>query len=258
MLNNLIESRSKAADNARRGRFMGMTSATVAVALVTVWTVSLFRSELAMWDGDYDAMNLVAPVAVADEQPPVPEPKVVQRSSAPAAPKKVTLPEFYDSVGKTAPQETAGKPNVIDASKFDPDLLEKGPLSVPEGAGVRGNGSDNAGLAADGDVEDTPPVKRPEPVIPKQITGGVVNGKATYLEKPAYSAAALAIRASGQVDVEVLIDENGRVISAKAKTGHPLLRGSAEKAAMASRFSPTFLSNQAVKVSGVIIYKFTA
>ncbi|MFN0279773.1 MAG: TonB family protein [Pyrinomonadaceae bacterium] len=90
----------------------------------------------------------------------------------------------------------------------------------------------------------------------KHISGGVLNGKATSLPKPAYPAAAKAIRASGSVNVQVLIDESGRVISASAVSGHPLLRAAAVSAAQAATFSPTRLSGQPVKVSGIIAYNF--
>jgi outer membrane biosynthesis protein TonB len=56
--------------------------------------------------------------------------------------------------------------------------------------------------------------------------------------------------------VQVLIDESGRVVSASATGGHPLLRAAAEAAARGARFSPTLLSGQAVKVSGIITYNF--
>jgi len=94
--------------------------------------------------------------------------------------------------------------------------------------------------------------------IPKQISGGVLNGKAISLPKPAYPAAAKAVRASGSVSVQVLIDENGSVVSASAVSGHPLLRAAAVGAARGARFSPTKLSGQPVKVSGVITYNFVA
>lgn len=96
----------------------------------------------------------------------------------------------------------------------------------------------------------------PTPNTPKVISGGVVNGKATNLVKPSYPPAALAVRASGQVSVQVLIDESGDVISANAVSGHPLLRQSATQAARASKFSPTLLSGQKVKVRGIVIYNF--
>lgn len=103
-----------------------------------------------------------------------------------------------------------------------------------------------------------PAVPRPTPRVPSSISGGVLNGKATYLAKPAYPAVAKSVRASGTVQVQVTIDEQGNVISASAVSGHPLLRGSAVSAARASKFSPTKLSGQPVKVTGVIVYNFTA
>ncbi len=60
----------------------------------------------------------------------------------------------------------------------------------------------------------------------------------------------------GKVDVQVLIDESGKVISAKAINGHPMLRANAEHAAVNARFTPTLLSNVPVKVTGVIVYNF--
>jgi TonB family protein len=92
---------------------------------------------------------------------------------------------------------------------------------------------------------------------PKTLSGGVLNGKATNLVKPAYPAAAKAVRAEGAVNVQVTIDEEGNVISASAVSGHPLLRAAAVEAARASKFSPTRLSGQPVKVTGVIVYNFT-
>lgn len=90
------------------------------------------------------------------------------------------------------------------------------------------------------------------------VSGGVVNGKAISLVKPAYPAAAKAVRASGTVNVQVTIDENGNVIAASAVSGHPLLRSSAEAAARASKFSPTKVDGKPVKVTGVLVYNFTA
>jgi TonB family protein len=90
----------------------------------------------------------------------------------------------------------------------------------------------------------------------KTISGGVLNGKATNLVKPSYPAAAKAVRASGAVNVQVTIDEEGNVISATAVSGHPLLRAASVAAARQSKFSPTTLQGQAVKVTGVIVYNF--
>jgi outer membrane biosynthesis protein TonB len=92
--------------------------------------------------------------------------------------------------------------------------------------------------------------------FPKTIQGGVVNGKAISLTKPGYPAAAKAVQASGSVAVHVLIAEDGTLFSAEAVTVHPLLRAAARSAACSSKFAPTLLSGQPVKVSRVITYNF--
>jgi TonB family protein len=102
--------------------------------------------------------------------------------------------------------------------------------------------------------DSTSPVARGK--ISGPVSGGVLNGKATSLPKPSYPAAAKAVNASGSVSVQVLIDEEGNVVSANAVSGHPLLRMASEEAARGAKFAPTMLSGQKVKVSGVIVYNF--
>ena len=88
------------------------------------------------------------------------------------------------------------------------------------------------------------------------VSGGVLNGKAASLPKPPYPPAARAIRASGAVNIQVLIDTDGSIFSAEAVSGHPLLRQVSRTAACMASFSPTQLSGTPVKVSGVIVYNF--
>ncbi len=88
------------------------------------------------------------------------------------------------------------------------------------------------------------------------ISGGVLNGKAISLPQPPYPPVARAAKASGTVVVQVLIDENGNVVNAAAVSGHPLLRAASVAAARSAKFSPTKLSGQPVKVSGVVTYNF--
>ena len=104
-----------------------------------------------------------------------------------------------------------------------------------------------------------PPVPAtPHPGPPKTISGGVLNGKAISKPQPAYPPIARAAHASGQVIVQVTIDEKGNVISAHPVSGHPLLQASAVAAARQAKFSPTILSGQPVKVTGVLTYNFVA
>lgn len=88
------------------------------------------------------------------------------------------------------------------------------------------------------------------------FSAGVLNGKAISKPAPSYPEEAKAARASGTVTVQVVVDEAGNVISASAVDGHPLLQKAAVAAARQSTFSPTILSGQLVKVSGVITYNF--
>jgi TonB family protein len=95
-----------------------------------------------------------------------------------------------------------------------------------------------------------------KPPIPKSISGGVLNFKAETLPKAVYPAAARAVRASGAVNVQVRINHDGKVVEAKAISGHPLLQKAAEDAALQSTFKPTLLAGQKVEVTGVIVYNF--
>ncbi|HLL73322.1 MAG TPA: energy transducer TonB [Pyrinomonadaceae bacterium] len=104
---------------------------------------------------------------------------------------------------------------------------------------------------------DAPP---PPPALPPParapITGGLLNGKAISKPQPVYPSAAKAARVSGTVYVHVVLNESGRVISAEAVSGHQLLHDVAVEAARDARFSPTLVSGQPVKVSGIISYNF--
>jgi len=84
----------------------------------------------------------------------------------------------------------------------------------------------------------------------------VLNDEATNLPAPEYPPAAKEAKASGTVNVKVLIDEAGEVILAEAVTGHPLLRESAVKAAKQAKFKPFLFNGQAGKVTGTIVYNF--
>ncbi|HJP94062.1 MAG TPA: energy transducer TonB [Pyrinomonadaceae bacterium] len=87
---------------------------------------------------------------------------------------------------------------------------------------------------------------------------GLEKGRALELPKPPYPAIARAAHASGQVQVRVIIDVDGKVIAASAIDGHPLLYGVSVQAARESLFTPTKVNGTPVKVLGVIAYNFIA
>jgi len=105
-------------------------------------------------------------------------------------------------------------------------------------------------------LDSEPPPRQPARSILKPVSGGVLNGTALSLPSPVYPEIAKRLGTSGTVSVEVIVDETGKVISARAITGPGALRDVAVQAALRARFSPTKLSGQPVKVSGSINYRF--
>ncbi len=71
--------------------------------------------------------------------------------------------------------------------------------------------------------EPPPPGSASQTPRPRNvINGGVLNGKAISKPAPPYPPIAKAARAQGTVTVQIVVDEEGRVISAQAISGHPL------------------------------------
>ncbi|MFZ1702378.1 MAG: TonB family protein [Pyrinomonadaceae bacterium] len=271
MLDQLVESKSNAVENKRRSRFLLTTLACAVTVLLSSWTYSLFAKDFGMGGDDLALTTLIAPVPVADEEPPPePEKKPEQQKQPDVDVRKELIQNIMQSPVKPPDTVSVAK-NPVKEMRLD-RLTKLGSSDADTGARVdpgvsrvvssggegglsTGTGTAKTGGTDDDDAPPPPPKPTPRPV-PKTVSGGVLNGKATSLPKPAYPAAAKAVRAGGSVSVQVLISETGSVISASAVSGHPLLRAAAEGAARGARFSPTLLSGQPVKVSGVITYNF--
>lgn len=82
------------------------------------------------------------------------------------------------------------------------------------------------------------------------------NAGAIRLPTPEFPPIARAAQASGTVEVEVMLDEEGKVIAAQAISGHPLLVAASVKAARLAEFKPTRFHGKPVKIVGVIDYHF--
>ncbi len=271
MLDQLVESRNNSAENTRRSEFLLGTLVVIVSVLVGGWVYSLFNKEYGMGSGDLDISSLVAPVALPEDAPPPPPPPEDKPERKETTNDKPTVVEkiatMEESLDKPPKLDEARKLNSSPLKKSEASQYTEGTENKYRGTtGDRDSSEDGGGIKPTSTPvpEDDAPkvqVKTPTPKptekpVPKTISGGVVNGKATNLVKPPYPAAARAVRASGAVNVQVTIDESGNVISASAVSGHPLLRAAAVSAARSSKFSPTMLSGQAVKVTGVIVYNF--
>jgi len=113
-------------------------------------------------------------------------------------------------------------------------------------------------------VGSVPKMEKPEsPVSPPVQTDptqnanvGELNSRAVKLQTPIYPQDARRLGIQGKVSVQITIDEQGNVTSAKSTSGNVLLRSSAEDAARRSKFKPVLVSNQPVKATGFIVYNF--
>jgi protein TonB len=93
--------------------------------------------------------------------------------------------------------------------------------------------------------------------VPKVISTGLLNARATKRVIPNYPSLAKSAGAQGTVRVFVTIDESGKVIDVSRSEGPIMLRQPAEQAARAWKFAPTAISGKAVKLSGYIEFNFT-
>ncbi len=270
MFDKLIESNGEGAEFKSRRSYFLTSTAVVGILFISAVVISIYASDYGIGNAHLDVSELLAPVEMAAVAPEPPKPR------APSAPtqEKSTLPTrtvnmartdestFVPTTSSTARNTDVSRPD----GRFEIGLANTDPVGPPAGeptttrtaSGPSGPGLGGPEQEEEIKVKVTPPpvfVEKPKP--PRgPVSGGVVNGNATSLPKPNYSAAAKAVGAQGQVKVQVLIDESGRVVSANAVSGHPLLQPDAERAARNARFTPTRLSGIAVQVTGVIVYNF--
>ncbi|MDX6614781.1 MAG: periplasmic protein TonB [Blastocatellia bacterium] len=266
MFNNLIESQSHKKDFKRRGSFVLVTLAGYALffAFAGVLSIYAYDAQLENQQQDLTVLSWVPPVA-----PPPPDqmraPKTTLRptgnNNGPERPPR--LRELYEDpanphnapekISTTAERIPPAQPGAIrDPNAFDPD--SSGPSTGPIGGSRLGSGE---GAPVVGDIGEAPPIRVKEtPVAPRVVNKPILNGYAISLPKPPYPLLARNINVQGTVSVQVLLNEAGKVVSAKAVSGHPILVPAAVNAAYQARFSPTLLGGQPVRVSGVITYNF--
>lgn len=99
-------------------------------------------------------------------------------------------------------------------------------------------------------------IDAPEFYFIGDVTGNIGEAKAVVLVKPTYPIAAKEAGAEGKVRVNIEIDENGGVTSAKAVTGHQLLFEVAQNAALKSKFLTPKVNDVRVKTAGYLNYNF--
>jgi TonB family protein len=261
MFSNLIESSSHRSEFRRRGSFFLFTTASYALLFVIAGVVSIYAYDARMEDQNLEIVTMMPLVDLpAPDQPPAPV-----RTNTPVSPTNSANNRNYFQ------REVAMA--AVDQPRIVPDKISttaNANLPMPRSGPVRfGPDSDpgpgNSGNGSGGQVQrnstvvvpmETPPPPPVQPPVPRVVRKPILNGEAKFLPKPPYPEMARQMKIQGVVNVQVLIDETGRVVSAKAVSGNTFLVREAQKAALQARFSPTLLGDQPVKVSGVITYNF--
>ena len=232
MFDNLVESSSHKSDISRKGSFVVVTALVYLVLGVTFAVVGIYWYDNHLGEMELELTTLVAPVPVpqAQKEPehkeevkPVKEqPNVDVRKELIASVDRTELvPKEVSAKASDVPPVRRGVTTVLGTA----DSNSAAP--VPAGPGVG-----TVIAAPKVSIADEPPPPEPKATPPRApISGGVLNGKALSLPKPPYPQIAKAAHASGTVVVQVLIDENGNVVSARAISGHPLLQAVAVAAA---------------------------
>jgi len=233
---------------------------TTAVAVIEGGKMSFEPTEVTyrsiMYYLDENMMKMAQPAS----QPATVAPAQSNTSAAVPASNTAAGANLENKTVAVVPKSSANSNNSNSSRKSSPTL----PGTLPS-TGDRLNGLEAVELVSAPtntsaetttvDIESEPPPPAPRPVL-KPVSGGVLNGVALNLPSPVYPESARRLRTAGIVTVEVVVDETGKVISAVATAGPALLRDVAVQAALRARFSPTKLSGQPVKVSGLINYKF--
>lgn len=269
MFDRLIVSEPDETGGRSRRNYFLVSAAVVGVLAVTAVVFSIFAEDISLGTDSFALTSLIVPVDMPPARPEPPRPRApattTPSASANQMPSRKVNMAPVDEPTKV-PATTSTAPNTeLSRPRYSPFVIsdrDTGPSGVSRDTGPTSAGP-GGGLSIQPQVAENkreivePPPARVPPRKETVVTRGVVNGQASYLPKPAYPAPALAVRAQGKVDVQVLIDEAGHVISAKAVSGNILFRDAAERAARNARFSPTTLSDVPVKVTGVIVFNFT-
>jgi TonB family protein len=260
MFNNLIESSSHAREFKRRGSFVLFTVGAYALLFVIGGVVSIYAYDAHLDQQTEEIVTMLLPV----DFPSTPKTTINEPAHAPKS-----------SPQDRSPYERQTAMASVNTPQLQPTAVSTKPntaLPVPDGHDFAITGRDKDGYAgpvgptapstATGPVvvhmteippPPTPVIQKPVPLV---VRKNIINGEAVELPTPPYPAIAKQSHTEGAVNVQVLIDESGKVVSAHAVSGSPLLSFEAVKAAYRARFSPTRIGDQPVKVSGIITYNF--
>ena len=264
MFTNLIESQSHLREFKRRSSFVLITVAVYAVALTAAGVASVYAydAQLEAQTTSLELLNWVPPVTLEPRPVEIVRPEPVRRtpSSAPVDPSIRTLVRtegiapIGDPTKVPVAVGTQASPVPPVMGPFTPGRVNRDPApgSIPNtGACVTCGTTPSVVI-----VTEKPPAPEPPKPTTQRVTSIVLNSKAVNIPQPIYPAIAKHAGIQGPVNIQILVDEQGKVISAQVMSGSPMLSPAARDAAMRARFTPTTLNGVPVKIQGVITYNF--
>jgi protein TonB len=265
MFTNLIESQSHVREFKRRSSFFLITVVGYAIALTGAGVASVlaYDAQLEAQTSSLELLNWVPPV-IPDR--PLERIQSARRTSAAnnnsRSVSQPVRPVLYESASSpTKPPDTvSAAPNLIPPAPPNTrigDYIADPVSPVPNGPScITCTGKEEGPrvrIADDAKPPEPAPVKPP---TTKRVTSEVLNSKLITAPQPIYPALAKQTRTQGSVNIQILVDEQGKVVSAQVMTGNPMLTSAAREAAMRARFTPTTLNGVPVKIQGVITYNF--
>jgi len=267
MFTNLIESQSHRREFKRRSSFFLITVAAYAVILFGAGIASIYAydAQLEMQSDSLEVLSWVPAVTPVTPKPIADHPQTVRRPSTSPAPidPNATRPERTQFVSRLDDPRNV-PPNIGTESSQIPTMTDGAVLghrNVDPPAPSRDGGNGNCLGCSSGPTTVTLTDKPPEPAPVKpptteRVASKVLVSKAISLPQPPYPIMAKQTRTQGAVNVQILVSEEGKVLSAQVVSGNPMLSTAAKDAALRARFTPTILNGQPVKIQGVITYNF--
>jgi periplasmic protein TonB len=243
MFDRLVES-SREKQGRHTGRYLIVTSLLYSIALIICSSLAVIGFTPALAEPLFLKTKFTPPIPSVEQAPKVPK--------RPSNDRRIFMPP--KDLPNTLPREV----NLNDNDRL-PSFA--GP-SLPPGSST---GLRHYDATADPIPPGPPATPKPTPKIepvpeakhgPSKVSEGVLQGIAIKKVRPVYPAIAKQVKASGMVQVQVTIAEDGRVMEADIISGPPLLRSAALEAARQWLFSPTTLSKVPVKVQGILTFNF--
>jgi protein TonB len=194
------------------------------------------------------------PVAKPELQQPAPESAItitpVHDGDAAASPR---VPAVSTTAGNIYAGDLTARPKLKQRDAHVAAPLPKINVIAPKDiAGA----SANDGL---GSLIASAPTGLPAPPTPKQtVTSGgkLVSPRLIHSVPVVYPAIANSTHVEGDVEIQAVIDKNGKVISAKAISGPALLQSAAIHAVRQWRYSPATLDGQPITMQYVVTVRF--